>query len=281
MPENQPLPRQSYVIEATHKCHDSRDCASSSWRGFAATPLWLLDMTTCFCRTTVTFFLSLLIDRNECALNTAAALRMRQPIKAQEEYPAQGADMGNTTIKISGVHDSRGEPSDLARGLPSSSLTVKGAALVQAARAGRPQVTLDNLEPDDVVEIELEDGVRVWSRVSDLARNLGLRDTRAEDAGTLQLPAQLMTGPSSRSLGGWAIKALKVLGIDIAGEIAEFVSALAACWLPAPREPCGSSHGNAHGMMACPGRRHRQGLRLRSDRLQRFTADRVRFEELG
>jgi hypothetical protein len=60
------------------------------------------------------------------------------------------------------VRDRTSEPSELGRGLPKGRVVVKDAARVQASRAGGPQVSLEGLLRDDVVEIELQDGLRIW-----------------------------------------------------------------------------------------------------------------------
>lgn len=127
------------------------------------------------------------------------------------------------TIRVDGVRDDRKQAPELGRGLPPGAVHVKGSALVQSSRAGGPRVTLDGLEPDDVVEIEMQDGMRLWSRVDQLSDDLGLRGARG-DNGAIHVPGQLTIGPASRSMGGWAIKALKAIGLDIPGEIAQFAA---------------------------------------------------------
>ena len=56
------------------------------------------------------------------------------------------------TLKVNGVRDRISEPSELGRGLPSGKVVVKDAARVQTARAGGPEVLLEGLAPDDIVE---------------------------------------------------------------------------------------------------------------------------------
>ena len=128
------------------------------------------------------------------------------------------------TIKVPGTVDRIPEPSDLGRGLPSGSVTMKHAARVHQARAGVADVTMDNVLPGDIVEIELQDGLRLWSRVEDLAGDVARRRERGQVTDTIHVPSELAIGPASRSFGGWAIKALKVFGLDIEGEIAAFAA---------------------------------------------------------
>jgi alpha-beta hydrolase superfamily lysophospholipase len=132
------------------------------------------------------------------------------------------------TLRIHGVPDETPELPQLARALPAGMLTMKAAVRVQAARASAPPLALRGLEPDDVVELELQDGLRLWSRVSDLEHDFGLTMARGTaedpdgDMGTL--PSVLTLGGQSRGVGQWAIKALKVVGLNIDQDIATFIS---------------------------------------------------------
>jgi pimeloyl-ACP methyl ester carboxylesterase/tetratricopeptide (TPR) repeat protein len=129
------------------------------------------------------------------------------------------------TLKVNGVRDRNPEPSPLGHGLPAGKVVIKDAARVQAARAGGPQLSLEGLLPDDVVEIELQDGLRIWTRVGDVPRDLARGAQRGQTDDTIQMPSELTIGPTSRSWGGWAIKALKVVGLDIDEPIGDFVTA--------------------------------------------------------
>ena len=57
-----------------------------------------------------------------------------------------------------------------------------------------------------------------------MPRDLVRRSQRGPAGDTILLPSELSIGPASRSVGGWAIKALKVLGLDIAGRITDFAA---------------------------------------------------------
>ena len=130
-----------------------------------------------------------------------------------------------TTLAVNGVRDRSPQPSELGRGLPKGTVVIKDAALVQRARAGITPVTFEGLSPDDVVEVELQDGLRIWSRVDSVPQDFAPRSQRGQATGSIQMPSELAIGPASRALGGWAIKGLKVLGLDVEGEIIDFVSA--------------------------------------------------------
>src|SRR5687768_10076636 len=128
------------------------------------------------------------------------------------------------TLKVNGVRER--QESELGRGLPKGTVVVKDAARVETARAGGPRVSFEGLQPDDIVEIELQDGLRIWMRVEDAPHDLARgAQRRGGGDGTIEIPSELTIGPASRSWGGWTIKALKVVGVDIEEEIADFVAA--------------------------------------------------------
>lgn len=128
------------------------------------------------------------------------------------------------TLRLTGVHDRSPLPSELARSYPGE-VTVKDAALVHTARAGADSLELP-ADDEDVVEIELQDGFRIWTRVEDLKRDLAPRTARSGDATAIEIPSSLAVGPVSRAPGaGWALKAVKVLGLgDVEGTIAQFAA---------------------------------------------------------
>ena len=76
-----------------------------------------------------------------------------------------------TTLYVHGILDAAPPSSDLGRGVPGR-VTVRHAARVDSARAERPCLSL--VQADDIVEIEFEDGLRLWSRA----------DWRGENAAT-------------------------------------------------------------------------------------------------
>src|SRR4029453_1772615 len=136
----------------------------------------------------------------------------------------QGGGRDMVTLLVPGIPDPQPERSDLARALPPGMVEAKHAARVDAARAAGGQLRLEGLQPDDVVEIELEDGLRLWSRVDDLERDFGLMRARGGADETIALPGTLPIGGPSRGWAGWAIKGLKVLGINIEKVIGDFVA---------------------------------------------------------
>jgi len=115
-------------------------------------------------------------------------------------------------------------PSPLERSLPGT-VTVKHSVRVGFAREGHEPTVLDGVAPDDVIEMELDGGVRLWSSVEYMKDDFGLKASRdASGADVLDITTQLPLGGPSRGVGDWVIRGLKVLGVDIAGTLTDFVA---------------------------------------------------------
>jgi pimeloyl-ACP methyl ester carboxylesterase len=94
------------------------------------------------------------------------------------------------------------------------------AVRVDPARALATPATIE-VADDDVLEIELEGGARLWTTLPQLHRDFpGAAVPRGLDSGTLDIPTALPIGSPTRGIGTWAIKALKVLGVDVTGTVA-------------------------------------------------------------
>ncbi|MFK7857362.1 MAG: CHAT domain-containing protein [Granulosicoccus sp.] len=116
--------------------------------------------------------------------------------------------------------------SDLERRVDSDIITTRHSVRFQLNRGDGKEAILD-VENSDVVELEMEDGQKIWVRVDELDSEFGVslhRSGAVEDDGTIRIPSSLPLDGTSRGLGKWAIKGLKVLGVDIAGSITEFVT---------------------------------------------------------
>ena len=83
-------------------------------------------------------------------------------------------------LVIHGRLDPTPVPPALARAMPPGSVTPRHSARLESARAGRPPHALE-LADDDLIEIELEGGMRLWTRADDLRRDYGAG--RSRDAG--------------------------------------------------------------------------------------------------
>ncbi len=125
-------------------------------------------------------------------------------------------------LRIHGSLDASPSGSDLAAALVGLELATKYSARIEAARAERPAHELD-VADDDIVELELEDGVRLWTSVESLRHDAAPAEARAAAGQAPELPHALRLGPPSRGAGEWLIKGLKIFGVDVAGTITDFV----------------------------------------------------------
>ncbi|RNC67366.1 MAG: CHAT domain-containing protein, partial [Desulfuromonadales bacterium] len=96
---------------------------------------------------------------------------------------------------------------------------------ISAARAGETETPVIESHPDDIVEVELEDGTRFWTSQERLRTEvLGLAGTRAAD-GVVELPATIARRSATRGfVGKIVIKTLKFFKIDVAEKAARFIS---------------------------------------------------------
>lgn len=130
-----------------------------------------------------------------------------------------------TKIILSNQKDSVTLASDLERRVDSDIITTLHSVRFQVNRGEGKEETLD-VQKTDVVELEMDDGQKLWIRVDDLNREFGTsinRSDNTEENGAIRIPSFLPTDGTTRGLGKWAIKGLKIIGVDIAGGITDFI----------------------------------------------------------
>jgi len=105
------------------------------------------------------------------------------------------------------------------------SATVKSAFDIDVSRAGdRDQPVIDDAADDDVLELTLSDGVIMWTSVAQMADDRGTSRSRSDDRDELVITPDLISRDRSRGVAGLAIKALRLLGVDIGRMTAEEVA---------------------------------------------------------
>jgi hypothetical protein len=94
--------------------------------------------------------------------------------------------------------DPKPAPPELARGLPEEMVTPKRSVILHLARAGEAPVRIEDLADEDIVELEMQDGLRVWTHVQDLEPDFVLRRHATPPDGAIELPPTLSVsgGPS-------------------------------------------------------------------------------------
>ncbi|MGD8438899.1 MAG: CHAT domain-containing protein [Holophagae bacterium] len=103
--------------------------------------------------------------------------------------------------------------------------TVKSAFDIDVSRAGdRDQPVIENAADDDVLELTLSDGVTMWTSVAQMADDRGTSRSRSDDRDELVVTPDPVGRDRSRGVARLAIKALRLLGVDIGRMTAEEVA---------------------------------------------------------
>ncbi len=117
-------------------------------------------------------------------------------------------------LRISGVSDAAAL-AQLTENELGLALEVKAAVRPLAVRAAGDRVVVEAAD-DDLVELRLEGGAVLWVRADEAAERIGAASSRgAADDGSVEIDGELPLVDRARGIGGWAIEAVRVLGIDI------------------------------------------------------------------
>ncbi len=134
---------------------------------------------------------------------------------------AQGRSTSDPTpLKLRGAKD----PIPAESALNSQFVTVRAEFRPDRVRAVQPVETVV-VKHDDVIEVEFAEGQRLWLRGDDYRKQFGGVPTRDLTSDQVFIVPEslnvLPRGMQSRGPVKWAIKSLKVLGIDLEGETAK------------------------------------------------------------
>ena len=103
-------------------------------------------------------------------------------------------------------------------------VTVKAEFRPGSFRSGTEREAEVAVGDDDLVEVEFEDGLRLWLTAAEYREKLEREKKRAPGStGPLEVPDSLPFGgdeASERGIAGWVLKSLKVVGVDVAGKTA-------------------------------------------------------------
>lgn len=93
---------------------------------------------------------------------------------------------------------------------------VRADIRLDTARAAAENVVLKDVADDEVLELELEGGLRLWLSVEQFRKDFpGVQVRGGEaDSDELTIVRELPLGPPSRGIGEWILKGLRVLKID-------------------------------------------------------------------
>jgi pimeloyl-ACP methyl ester carboxylesterase len=110
-------------------------------------------------------------------------------------------------------------PHDAGSALRSSLATVKAEFRPGSFRSGTERQAEVLVGDNDLVEVEFEDGLRVWLTGEEYREKLETEGKRAPSAtGALEVPDTLAfggAGASERGIVGWVLKSLKIVGVDL------------------------------------------------------------------
>jgi len=128
-----------------------------------------------------------------------------------------------TTLRAPGTEDMLSGVSGLAdQRRYGMKVTQKKAYRIEGGRAAEKSAEVQDARADDVIEIELEGGLKLWTNVERFEKDFG-RKVRGEE-GVLTVPAELSLGGPSRGWGGWVLKGLRLFNVDLAGMAANKIA---------------------------------------------------------
>ena len=106
-------------------------------------------------------------------------------------------------------------------------VTERNVISVDKSRAAAGRLVSLDVADDDVIEVELEDGVKLWTTLGDFRRDFGAPAVRSAGGEYVNFPTEIEPRGPSRGVAGWAIKVLRVFDVDVSGMAA---GKLAALW---------------------------------------------------
>ena len=120
-------------------------------------------------------------------------------------------------------------------------ITHRATVRVEAARGAWTEPETVEINDQDVVILELEGGLNLWIRGDDFQREFSPQAKRGAMPEVWELSPDLLVGSPARGVGKWLLKALEVLGVDLAGNTAREIAKRVENRL-----------GRAPGLYACP-----------------------------
>ncbi len=84
------------------------------------------------------------------------------------------------------------------------------------------------VEPDDIVELELENGIKIWQRADSLEEYAGTDASRGMDGSRSIIPGSIGSSRKERGAFSWAVKAFRVFGVDPVADGAKLAARVVA-----------------------------------------------------
>lgn len=92
---------------------------------------------------------------------------------------------------------------------------------IAAGRDAEGQVVTIDVNDNDVVDLELEGGFKLWIRGDNLRKEFGRQAQRGAQSDEWVLNPELMVGSQARGIGTWILKGLEIWDIDVSGTVAK------------------------------------------------------------
>ena len=138
-------------------------------------------------------------------------------------------------LHIQGVEETNTNPDIRLEGVDSSvKVKAKYEISITSARDAGTEETITGIKDDDVLLLEFEDGIFIWTRVDQFEEDFPESKSRGGDANTLEIPRQLQLGDHNRGVSEWLLKALKVFDVDPVGKTATGIGELVEKGLDRP-----------------------------------------------
>lgn len=132
-----------------------------------------------------------------------------------------------TKITIKGIDDATSSLDfSLDKVDNSLKVTAKHTFAFASARDAGSEKTVEDIKDDDVMLLEFEDGIRLWTRVDQFEKDFPDAKARGADAGTLEIPKQLNIGDSNRGVSEWVLKSLNIFDVDPVSKAATSIAKL-------------------------------------------------------
>jgi hypothetical protein len=129
-----------------------------------------------------------------------------------------------SSLRVYGRRDDQLEHRSVGTGTFLDHVDVQDAISLSADRSGDAEtIDIPDLQDDDVLEISLEDGLKIWTRWDDLQSDMAGQIVRGE-GDELVLPSSVRLGDQTRGAGDWALTALRRVGFDLPGATGEAIA---------------------------------------------------------
>lgn len=122
------------------------------------------------------------------------------------------------TVRIPGEEVSRAQSEIAGEHLNRKvRVTERHVISVDKSREAAGQLVSLDIDDSDVIEVEFEDGIKLWTTLGDFQRDFGTPPVRSAGSEYLSFPTEIVPRGPSRGAMGWAVTVLRVFDVDVSG----------------------------------------------------------------